>query len=70
MKIAMSAAFSRGLFLTDCPPNPLRGLETTRWLQAAKWDFVDQSDVDAWVGARGGTAADWKVIDLGTAGVG
>ena len=69
MKLAIRSVISQGVFLSDCPPNPLRGLESTRDVTIAKRDFADQADVDSWVTARGGTTADWLVLDLGAAGV-
>jgi hypothetical protein len=65
----MHRAASRGNFLVDCPANPGRGLEYTRYLDLAKMDFVDQADVDSWVTARGGTTSDWVFVDLYTAGI-
>lgn len=69
-KVATSKNFSAGVFLADSPPNPLRGVETCRHLTQAKWDFVDQADVDAYLVARGGVAGSYVLLDLGAAGVG
>lgn len=68
-KVAINRNIRMGAFLTDCPANTGRGLEHTRWLTEAKWDFADQTAVDTWVTARGGNTAEWKVLDLGAAGV-
>jgi hypothetical protein len=70
MKVAISAVISQGRFLVDCPAVPARGLESTGDITLAKRDFADQAAVDSWVTARGGTTSQWKVLDLGAAGVG
>ena len=69
MKVAISKNFGRGEFLAESPANALRGLESTRWLMNAKTDFADQTAVDTYVTARGGTTSQWVVLDLGAAGV-
>ncbi len=63
-RVAVSKPISRFAFLSESPPNPKRGLESTRLLSQAKRDFVDQTDVDNYVEARGGTAGQWVIIDL------
>lgn len=69
MKVAISKIISRGAFLTDCPANTSRGLESTTDIRNAKQDFASQGAIDTWVTARGGATADWVVLDLGAAGV-
>jgi len=68
-KVATSKNFSEGLFLAESPANVLRGLETTRRLTTAKWDFTDQTSVDTYVTARGGDTSKWVILDLSAAGV-
>lgn len=68
-KVAVSKNLSRGEFLAESPANPGRGLESTRFLTLAKWDFVDQTAVDDYVDARGGVVGAWIVLDLSAAGV-
>jgi hypothetical protein len=68
-KVAVSKFWSQGVFLADSPANTGRGVETTRSLPAAKWDFADQTEVDTYLVARGGAAGDFVVLDLDAAGV-
>jgi hypothetical protein len=67
--VAVSKLWSRGEFLRDSPANAARGIETTRQLNLAKWDFADQTAIDDYAEARGGTAGEWVLLDLTTAGV-
>ena len=70
MKVAIRAHLSGAHdFLADSPANASRGLEHANRISEAKQDFADQTDVDSFVTARGGTAGDWLVLDLGAAGV-
>ncbi len=69
-KVGIRKILSNGQFLRESPANPGRGVETCREINQAKNDFADQTAVDAYVVARGGTAGDYVVLDLGGAGVG
>jgi|GEM_PF-5384157 len=69
-KLAIRSHLTGGMdFVADSPPNALRGLETCRLPAEAKQDFVDQTDVNSFVTARGGVTADWVFLDLDAAGV-
>lgn len=59
------ASNHRGVFVANQPPDspPARGLETTKDLDDAR-RFVNQSEVDTWVAARGGVVGAWIAWEL------
>jgi hypothetical protein len=67
-KVAVSKNLGRGQFLQESPAGRPQ-LEPTQYLNLAKNDFADQTAVNTFVTARGGTAAEWVVLDLTAAGV-
>jgi hypothetical protein len=55
-------------FVCESPANAGRGVEVTRYLTLAKTDFADQSALDSYIVARGGSAGTFVCVDLGTVG--
>ncbi len=52
-------------FLRETPANPARGCESGDGLTSyTKNNFVDQTDVNSYVTARGGVPADWVFASL------